>query len=48
MLYPIEVVTLLVFVNIWTLNILYLENEDIVYEARWYVRPDINMGATII
>ena len=27
---------------------LYLENKGIVLKARWFVRPDINTGATII
>ena len=26
----------------------YLENKGIVFKARWFVRPDINMGMTII
>ena len=26
----------------------YLENKGIVFKARWFVRPDINTGATII
>ena len=27
---------------------LHLENKGIVFKARWFVRPDINTGATII
>ena len=30
------------------LFILYLENKGIVFKVRWFVRPDINTGTTII
>ena len=29
-------------------NCFQLENTGIVFKARWFARPDINMGATII
>ena len=43
----IEIIDYFIVLNI-NCSMVYLENKGIVFKARWFVRPDINTGATII